>query len=81
MDGISHKRTQNKSFDLAFAALDETTDDKNSEDIQKLLERKYDAALSAESFKSAIDSELSFKLTNKIELKIEKQIRAMKARD
>ena len=72
---------QNKSFDLAFAALDETTDDKNSEDIQKLLERKYDAALSAESFKSAIDSELSFKLTNKIELKIEKQIRAMKARD
>ena len=72
---------QNKSFDLAFATLDESSNDKNNEDIQKLLERKYEAALSDESFKSAIDSELSFKLTSKIEFKIKKQVKAMKARD
>ena len=79
---------QDKSIDLAFAKFDETTDDMNiteetwrDEEIQELLERKYEAVLRDESRKAAIDCEMSFKLSERIESKMEKQVRAMKRRE
>ena len=79
---------QDKSIDLAFTKFDETTDDMNiteetwrDEEIQELLERKYEAVLRDESRKAAIDCEMSFKLSERIESKMEKQVRAMKRRE
>ena len=88
---------QDKSFDRAFATFDETSDDMDIPDettdeyeerqrdnkIEGLLKRKYEEALRDESMKSTIDcdNDMSFKLSERIESKIEKQIRAMKARD
>ena len=51
------------------------------EKIEGLLQRKYEAILRDESRKAAIDSEMSFELTRRIDSKIEKQIRDMKTRD
>ena len=48
--------------------------------IEKLLKSKYEWALRDESMKTAIDSEMSFELRRRIDMKIEKQARAMKAR-
>ena len=49
--------------------------------IEGLLKRKYDEALRDESMQATIDCEISFKLSERIESKIEKQIRAMKTQD
>ena len=75
---------QNKSLDIAFAKFDEEElmmwTLHPEVHIEKLLKSKYEWALRDESMKTAIDSEMSFELRRRIDMKIEKQARAMKAR-
>ena len=76
-------KIQEKSLDFAFENFDtdDTSDIASEKMLEKLLEKKYFESIMEETIKAAIESDMGHKLTVKLDSKIAKQIRYMKAQD
>ena len=79
-------KIQEKSLDFAFENFDtddtdDTSDIASEKMLEKLLEKKNFESIMEETIKAAIESDMGHKLTVKLDSKIAKQIRYMKAQD
>ena len=79
-------KIQEKSLDFAFENFDtddtdDTSDIASEKMLEKMLEKKYFESIMEETIKAAIESDMGHKLTVKLDSKIAKQIRYMKAQD